>query len=113
MSAELWPYAVVILAGFLPNEAFRTAAVVLARGIDQRSEWLSWIRVVAVTLLAAVVSRLLYTAPGALAHVPLPARLAAVAVGVAAFFATRRSVVLGLLTGELFIAGLAWWLGRS
>lgn len=113
MSAELWPYAVVLLAGFLPNEVFRIAAVVAARGIDPRSPWLEWVKIVAITLLAAVVSRLLYAPPSVLAAVPFPWRIAAVALGVAVFYAARRSVVVGLLAGEALLAGTAWWLARG
>ncbi len=109
----LWPYAVVILAGFLPNEVFRLAAVFLARGVDETSELFTWIRIVAVALLAAVVSKLVYVPPVALATVPLWARVVAVALGVAVFFGARRALLAGILAGEGALVLAAWWFGRA
>ena len=108
MSEALWPYLVVVLAGFVPNEVFRVAAVFLARGIDERSEVFAWIRTVALALLAAVVSKLLFQPPAVLAAVPLLARWAAVGTGVAAFFALRRSLLGGILAGEALLVAAAW-----
>lgn len=113
MSGELWPYLVVVLAGFLPNEAFRTAAVVLARGIDERSEAFTWVRFVALALLAAVVSKLIYSPTAALAAVPLWAPVAAIATGVVTFFALRRALIPAILAGEALLVGMAWWFGQG
>ena len=111
MSEALWPYLVVLLAGFVPNEVFRLAAVVLGRGIDERSELFVWIRIVALALLAAVVSKILYATPPVLVAVPTAWRIAAVAVGVVAFFVARRSLALGILAGESVVIAAAWWFG--
>ena len=35
---ELWPYFVLILVGYLPNEIWRVLGLVLARGLDEDSE---------------------------------------------------------------------------
>ena len=109
MTAELGPYLVVLAAGFLPNEAFRVAAVFLARGVDERSELFTWIRIVALALLAAVVSKLTYSPAAALAAVPLSLRVVAIAVGVVAFFAGRRALLGGILAGEAAFVAAAWW----
>ena len=101
------PYLLILLAGFVPNEAFRLAAVVLARGVDERSRLFVWIKIVATTLLAAVVSRLVYAPGPSLAAVPTPIRIAGIAVGVGAYFLCRRSLVLGILAGEAAFIGLA------
>jgi len=53
--APLWPYIVLIIVGFLPSEIWRMLGVVLARGLDDRSQIIVWVRAVATTLLAAVV----------------------------------------------------------
>lgn len=106
---SLSPYLVVILAGFLPNEVFRVLGVILGRRVDESREIFAWIRIVATTLLAAVVSKLIYAPAAALATVPMSIRIAAVAIGIAAFFATRRSLLLGILIGEAaFVAGAFW-----
>lgn len=111
MSAALWPYLVVVLAGFVPNEMFRLGAVLLSRGVDERSELFSWIRIVAVALLAAVVSKLLYQPPAALALVPLWLRIMSVAVGIGAYFWGRRALAFGILAGECALVATSWWLG--
>ncbi len=113
MTEALWPYLVVLLAGSLPNEAFRVAAVFLSRGIDENSEFFRWIKVVATTLLAAVVARLIYSPAAALEHIPLAIRAGAVVVGILGFLVLRRSLVLGIITGEIFFVLAAWWIGRA
>jgi hypothetical protein len=111
MSGSLWPYLAVLLAGFLPNEVFRFAAVLLSRGVDERSELFVWIKVVATTLLAAVVSRLVYAPGAALEAVPLWVRIGAIAIGVLAYFGLGRALALGILFGEAAFIGTVWWLG--
>src|SRR5215204_670902 len=96
MSASgLWPYLLVIVFGFLPSEVWRVLAVFAARGFDERAEILVWVRAVATTLVAGVVAKILFSPTGALVAVPLAWRLGALAIGVAAFFLARRSVMAG------------------
>ena len=112
MSEALWPYLIVVLAGFLPNEVFRVAAVFLSRGVDETSELFTWIRIVAIALLAAVVSKLLYMPPAVLEAVPFGLRIAAVAIGVGVYCAAGRGLLLGILAGEAALVGAAsWWAG--
>ena len=66
-TSALWPYVVLILVGFLPNEIWRWLGFALARGIDEGSEILVWVRAVATAVLAAVISKLIFFAPGATA----------------------------------------------
>jgi hypothetical protein len=103
---QLSPYLVLILVGFLPNEVWRLLGIVAARGIDEDSELIVWVRAVAVAVLAAVIAKLTVVPPGALATVPLVIRLAAITCGFLAFLLLRRSVFAGLVTGEsVLIAG--------
>ena len=102
------PYLLVIVFGFLPSEIWRVLAVFLSRGLNEQSEMLEWVRAVAITLLAGVIAKLLFSPSGALAIVPLAGRLGAILVGVAAFFATRRAIV-GALAGEAALIAVAWW----
>lgn len=109
-TSALWPYVVLILVGFLPNEIWRLLGFALARGVDEGSEILVWVRAVATAVLAAVIAKLIFFAPGALATVPLSIRLAAIAAGFAAFVAFRRSIFLGVATGEaVLICGALLW----
>lgn len=102
-TSELWPYVMLVLAGFLPNEVWRWLGFMLARGVDQESEILVWVRAVATAVLAAVIAKLIFFAPGALASVPLAVRLVAIAAGFAGFVLFRRSVFAGVATGEVFL----------
>jgi hypothetical protein len=108
MSEALWPYLIVIACGFLPTELWRILAVTLSRGLADDSEILFWVRAVASALLAAVVAKLVLGPGGALAGVPLAGRLAALAAGLAGFFAARRSVIAGLVAGQAVLVGIAW-----
>jgi Branched-chain amino acid transport protein (AzlD) len=105
---DWWPYLILILAGFLPNEVWRMLGIVASRGIDEESELIIWVRAVATAILTGVVSKIVVFAPGALATVPLAVRLAAAAAGMAAFFVMRRSVFAGVVTGMLAVLTGMW-----
>lgn len=109
LDAALWPYLLVILAGFLPTEVWRSLAVVFARGLDEDSELLIFVRGVATALLAAVVARLMLIPPGELVDVPLWLRVGAVAGGFLVWYLARRSIFLGILSGEAAIIAGAWY----
>ncbi len=102
----LWPYLLLVLVGFLPNEIWRALGLVLARGLDEGSELVVWSRAVATAILAGVIAKLILFSPGALAEMPLALRLGAVGCGLAAFLAARRSMFVGVAVGEaVLIAG--------
>ena len=101
LSGEYAAYLALILAGFLPNEVWRWLGVVFARGLDEGSEVVVWVRAVATAILAGVIAKLTIFAPGVLATVPTPVRLAAVAAGFLAFVLIRRSVFAGVIAGEV------------
>jgi hypothetical protein len=106
----LIPYLVLIAAGFLPNEIWRMLGVVVAHGLDEGSEVVVWVRAVATALLAGVVAKIIFFPPGGLADVPLAIRLAAIALGLAAFLIGRRSVFVAVVAGEAALI-LGAWLG--
>ena len=87
---ELAAYLALILAGFLPSEVWRWLGVVFARGLDEDSEIVVWVRAVATAILAGVIAKLTIFAPGVLATVPTPVRLGAVLIGFLAFTLIRR-----------------------
>ncbi|MFD2181185.1 AzlD domain-containing protein [Rhodoplanes azumiensis] len=99
--SELWPYLLLVLVGFLPNEMWRWLGVAFSRGLDETSEVLVWVRAVATAILTGVVAKIVVFAPGALAGVPLWIRLGAAAVGMVAFFLFRQSVFAGIVVGTL------------
>ena len=98
--ADLWPYLVLILAGYLPNEVWRVLGLVLARGLNEDSQIVVWSRAVATALLAGVVAKLILFANGALTTVPLSVRAGAALVGFLAFVLLKRSVFAGVIVGE-------------
>jgi branched-subunit amino acid transport protein len=102
---------VLLLAGFLPNESWRMLGLWLGGGIDEESELLVWVRAVATAILAGVIAQILVLPPGALASIPAPLRYGAVAVGLVVFMAARRSIVAGVLSGEIVMLTAKWWLG--
>jgi hypothetical protein len=97
---ELWPYLMLILVGFLPNEIWRVLGLVLARGLNEDSEIVVWSRAVATAIIAGVIAKLILFAPGALAEIPLGVRVGAAVCGFLAFLAVKRSVFAGVLAGE-------------
>jgi branched-subunit amino acid transport protein len=107
---DLSPYLVLITAGFLPNEVWRMLGIVVAHGLDEGSQLVIWVRAVATGLLAGVVAKIVLFPPGGLADVRLTVRLAAIAIGFAAFLLMRRSVLAGVLVGEAVLILGAFWL---
>ncbi len=109
--ADWWPYLLLVVVGFLPNEAWRMLGVVASRGLDEESELVIWVRAVATATLTGVVAKIVVFAPGALVTVPLTVRLAAVAAGIAAFFVMRQSVFAALMAGVAAILAGTWAAG--
>jgi hypothetical protein len=103
--SELAPYFILLLVGVLPNEVWRMLGLVLARGLNENSQIVLWSRAVATAILTGVVAKLIIFAPGDLAAVPLLIRIGAAVCGFAAFLAIRRSVFVGVVTGEAIIVG--------
>lgn len=102
--------ALLLLAGFLPNEIWRMLGLWLGRGIDESSELLVWVRAVATAILAGVIAQILVQPPGALAGVPSLLRYGSVAVGLIVYIVMRRSIFAGVVSGELtLIFGQLWW----
>jgi hypothetical protein len=104
MSAtELWPYLVLIVAGFLPNEIWRWLGLLAARGLEEDSQIIVWVRAVATAVLAGVIAQLISTSSGVLATMPLAVRIAAALAGFIAFLLVRRSVLAGVVVGEVVL----------
>ena len=105
---DLWPYVLLLVVGFLPNEIWRWLGIVLARGLDEKADIVVWVRAVATAVLAGVIARIILVPPGALASVPTAVRVGAMAIGFAGFLAVRRSPFAGILIGEaaLFIGAV-------
>jgi hypothetical protein len=108
----LWGYVVLVLVGFLPADVWRWLGLLIGRGLDEQSEWLVWVRAVATAVLAGVIAKIAFFAPGSLAGVPLAVRLSAIAGGFLAFLLLRRSVFAGVATGEALLVAGGYLLAR-
>ena len=100
---EMWPYFLLLLVGFLPNEVWRALGLVLARGLNEDSEIVIWSRAVATAILAGVIAKLILFSTGALVTIPLPVRVTAAVCGFVVYLAVKRSVFAGVLAGELVL----------
>ncbi|MFN3659107.1 MAG: AzlD domain-containing protein [Pseudolabrys sp.] len=107
LSAELWPYLLLILVGFLPNEVWRMLGLVLGRGLNEDSEIVLLARAVAIAIIAGVVAKLILFPSGDLASIPLSVRGGATLVGFCVFLLARRSMFAGMAAAEgaLFAGG--------
>ena len=103
--AELQPYVLLVLVGFLPNETWRMLGLAAARGVNEESELFLLARAIATAVLAGVIAKIVVFPPGALAAVPLLIRLGAIGCGLAAFLAIRKSVFAGVVIGEIVLVG--------
>lgn len=102
---------VLVLAGVLPNEIWRMLGLWLGGGVDESSETLVWVKAVATAILAGVIAQILVLPPGALASIAAPLRYGAVALGFAAFVISRRSILVGVVVGEVAMLAGQWWFG--
>ena len=100
---DLGPYLALILFGFLPNEVWRLVGLMLVRGLDEKSQIIVWVRAVATAMLAGVLAQLILSTSGPLAGIPVGVRIGAAALGFVAFLAAKRSVFVGVLTGEAVV----------
>jgi Branched-chain amino acid transport protein (AzlD) len=101
--ADIGPVLALILVGFLPNEVWRVLGLVLVHGLDEKSQAIVWVRAVATAMLAGVLAQLVLASSGALATIPLGVRIGAAGLGFAAFLIARRSVFVGVVTGEVAV----------
>ena len=108
---DLHTIALLLLAGFLPNEIWRFIGFVVGGRVREDSEMLVWVRAVSAAILAGVIAQILIAPPGALATVPATVRFGAAVVGFVVYLMTRKSVFAGVIAGEIVVLAGAWWLG--
>jgi hypothetical protein len=98
----------LLVAGVVATDFWRVAGVFAALRVSEESEIFKFVRAVATALVAALIARLIFFPPGALAEVPLSVRVAATLMGLAVFVGTKRQVAFGILAGEaVLLAGFA------
>jgi hypothetical protein len=102
---------ILFVAGVLPNEIWRLIGLLIGKRIREKSEILIWVRAVATAILAGVIVQILIVPPGALAIVPPLVRYSSLLVGFVAYLAARKSVVAGVIVGEIYVVTSTWWMG--
>lgn len=99
----------LIVTCLLLHESWRWAGLFLGRNLSIESPVFRWVQLISTALIAALVSRMIFFPAGALADVPIGARLSALAVGVTAFFLTRRNLAVGVLSATGALLALDAW----
>ena len=99
---------VAVLLAFVANDVWRVLGVLLSARINENSALFAWVKMVATALVAGLVAKLILSPTGGFALAPAWLRLATVACGVAAYWATRRSLAAGIVAGEVvLVSGVA------
>jgi len=100
-----WGLSIVIVAAAAVSDVWRVLGAVVASRIDETSAAYRLVKAVATALIAAIIGRLALYPTGAMADVPAWLRVGSMAVGFAAYFATKRSMVVGTIVCEALLAG--------
>jgi branched-subunit amino acid transport protein len=94
----------VAIVSYIP----RGLGAFLSGHIDAEGSLVEWITCIAYALMAGLVVRMIVLPIGALVATPLWMRLGAVGFGLIVFYATRKSIGLGVLCGSLALTALVW-----
>ncbi len=105
---SLW---VLVLLCALATFFWRFLGVVFARRIDPSGAVFEWVTCVSYAMVAGLVFRMIVLPANDLATLPLWARVAAVGIAFATYFAARRTLLPGVVAGSGSVVVFAWWLG--
>lgn len=103
--------ALVLAASIAATLLWRALGVFLARRLDPKGAVFRWFSFASFAVLAGLLSRLLILPTGDLATIGLEVRLGAAAIGVAAFYLSRRNLLVGVASGTLSFGLAAGALG--
>ena len=93
-------YLALLLAGALATEIWRWLGLAVGSNLAVTGGAFQWVRAVATTLVAGMVTRMMLFPAGALANVPLAIRLGAFAAGLAIYVLGRRNLAVGVGGGS-------------
>lgn len=96
--------ALVVAAAVAATALWRAVGVFLAKRLDTEGAVFRWFSFASFAVLAGLLSRLLLLPTGELATIGLEVRLGAAVIGVAAFYLTRRSLLVGVTAGTVSFA---------
>lgn len=103
--------ALVVAASIGATLLWRSLGVFLAQRLDPKGAVFRWFSFASFAVLAGLLSRLLILPTGDLATIGLEVRLGAAVIGVAAFYLSRRNLLVGVASGTLSFALAAGALG--
>ena len=107
IDAWWWPFLFILIAGWLATDAWRFLGVYLGGRLSEESDLLVLVRTIATALVAAVIGNLVVFPSGALAATSVALRLTAVGSGFAAYLASGKRIIVGIVIAELvLIVGL-------
>jgi hypothetical protein len=106
-----WPFIFILIAGALPTEIWRWLGIFLSKNIAEDSELLIFVRSVANALIAGLLTKLVLFPTGVLDAAPLGLRIGAALTGFAAFYFIRKSILIGILIGEIILLFGGYFLG--
>lgn len=98
--------AIVVFASVLGTYLWRSLGVLLSGRIKVESELFRWVACVAYAMVAGLVSRLLLMPTGLLGETTLTERLAGCALALAAYYLSRRNLLVGCAAGMAAIMAM-------
>lgn len=111
VASQWWPYAFILIAGWLATDLWRFLGVLSSSAISEDSTALQLVRAIATALVAAVIARLVLYPTGSLELIPTWARVGGLMLGFATYFLARRSIVLGIVASQIVLLAGAWEAG--
>ena len=87
IDAWWWPFLFILVAGWLATDSWRYLGVYFGGRISDQSEAMVFVRAIATAFVASVIGNLIVFPGGELADAPVMLRIAAAAIGFAAFLA--------------------------
>lgn len=104
-AADLW---LLVAACGAATYLWRGLGVLLSGRVDPQSELFRWALCVAFAMIAGLIARVMLMPSGLLATTLTVDRLLACAAALAAFYAARRNLFVGVSTGAALLALLSY-----
>jgi branched-subunit amino acid transport protein len=99
-NTDLW---ILVLASVAATYVWRGLGVVFSGRIRVESELFNWVTCVAYAMIAGLIMRIIVMPTGSLAQSFLTDRLLACALALVAFYASRRNLFIGVITGMIVV----------
>lgn len=101
----------LVLACGAGTYLWRALGVILSGRVNPGGALFAWVGCVAYAMIGGLVARIIFLPAGALAQSALPDRLAACAVALIVYFASRKNLFLGVGAGFAALVALSY--GRA